>query len=92
MSESEVGLSVALIRQKAGRLSMAAVLSLGVKVPVSISVARVMETVGDPCFKRLLQERCARSTDVAKAAATTIKRSTRRSVIIETIYDERGPK
>jgi hypothetical protein len=58
MCESEVGLSVAVIRQKAGSLSRAAVPSLGVKVPVSISAARVMETVEDLCFKRLLQGCC----------------------------------
>jgi hypothetical protein len=37
----------------------AAVPSLDVKAPVSISAARVMETVEDECFKRLLQGCCA---------------------------------
>jgi hypothetical protein len=92
MSESEVGVSVAVIRQKAGRLVRGVVLPLGVKVPVWISVARAMETVEGPYFKRLLQGCCAWSTHVPKVATRTIARNIRRSVIIETIYDGRGLK
>jgi hypothetical protein len=56
MSESDVGLRLAVILQKAGRCGNDVVVPRGVKVPLSIVFASVMETVGEASFERLSQD------------------------------------
>src|SRR5437868_8591669 len=71
MSESEVGLRLAVTLQNAGRLESAIVLAGGVKVPLLIVFASVMRTAGETSFERLSQD-WARSALGMKALTRTM--------------------
>src|SRR6266852_5875924 len=74
MSESDVGLRLAVTLQKPGRCGNDIVLPRGVKVPLSIVFASVMETVGETRFERLSQD-SAWSAVGTKAPPRTIMES-----------------
>lgn len=71
MSESDVGFRLAVTLQKAGRRGNDTVLLGGVKAPLSIVFASVIEIVGEASFERFSQD-SAWSMVGKKAPPTTI--------------------
>src|SRR4051794_4453267 len=72
MSESEVGLMVAVMRQNDGRPGNLSVPPLGVKVPASTGCARTIETDGDASLESAWHDSAWRVTG-AKVATTKMQ-------------------
>jgi hypothetical protein len=86
MSESDVGLRPAVTLQKAGRRGNDMVLPGGVKEPLSIIFASVIETVGETSFERLSQDSAWGAVGKKAPPRTIIESISFRAMIRKYIY------